>query len=107
MRQLCSEGRIELNATRVELLVDACTRHDKGQVDDDPTVGLCWDSDRLNLWRVGITPKARLLSTVPARNPALIREAASFHGLDYRWEDLFASYELLTIRDARIGQGSQ
>ena len=95
-RVLCSEGLLDLDDARLGPLVDACTRHDKGQVSDDPTIGACWDSDRLNLWRVGITPDPQLLSTAPARDPDLILEARSFHGLDYRWDDLFARYELLT-----------
>ena len=61
-------------------------------VSDDPTTGACWDADRLNLWRVGITPAARLLSTTEARDPDLIAEAASFHGRQYSWDDLFAGY---------------
>lgn len=93
-RLLCSEGHVDLDDARLGLLVDACTRHDKGEVSDDSTIGVCWDSDRPNLWRVGIIPDPTLLSSAPARDSALIDEAASFHGLDYRWDDLFAAYGL-------------
>ena len=82
-RELQAEGVLALDDERLAVLVDACTRHDKGYVSDDPTTGACWDADRLNLWRVGITPEARLLSTWPAREPELIDEARSFHGLSY------------------------
>ena len=92
---LCAEGVLDLDEERLTLLVDACTRHDKGYVSAHPTIGVCWDADRLNLSRVGITPVARLLSTAPAKEPCLISEAASFHGLDYRWDDLFAGYAAL------------
>jgi hypothetical protein len=37
-------------------------------VTDDPTVGACWDADRLDLPRVGVTVDPRLLSTAAARN---------------------------------------
>lgn len=83
---------LQLDADRLDLLVDACTRHDKGQVTDHPTIGVCWDADRLNLPRVGISPDPQLLSTSPARNPELMAEAVSYHGTAYRWEDLFAGY---------------
>ena len=35
----------------------------EGCVHADPTIGTCWDADRLDLWRVGITPHARFLRT--------------------------------------------
>ncbi len=95
--ELSSEGVLTLDDERLGVLVDACTRHDKGYVSDDPTTGACWDADRLNLWRVGITPEARLLSTSPAREPELIDEARLFHGLSYSWDDLFESFAQLAI----------
>lgn len=94
-QKLCAEGALTLSDERLDVLVDACTRHDKGYVSDDPTTGACWDADRLNLWRVGIAPEARLLSTRPAREPELIDEARSFHGLAYSWDDLFESFARL------------
>jgi uncharacterized protein len=89
---------LQLDEERLDRLVDACTRHDKGEVTDDPTIGLCWDADRLNLSRVGTTPDPRLLSTAAARDPGLIAEAASFHGRRYSWEDLFAGYAQVAAR---------
>ena len=91
-QELRAEGVLTLTDERLGTLVDACTRHDKGYVSDDPTTGACWDADRLNLWRVGITPEARLLSTWPAREPELIDEARSFHSLVYSWGDLFDGF---------------
>lgn len=48
------------------LFWDACVQHDMGQISDDPTIGVCWDADRLDLGRVGITPSARFMSTEAA-----------------------------------------
>ncbi|HXG72240.1 MAG TPA: hypothetical protein VNJ04_16640 [Gemmatimonadaceae bacterium] len=87
-----SKSAFHLNEERLEQLVDACTRHDKGQLADDPTIAVCWDADRLNLWRVGKTPDPRFLSTAAACDEDLIAEAASFHGRHYTWDDLFAAY---------------
>jgi len=35
-------------------------------------VGICWDADRLNLWRVGIEPDPAYLTTETARTPEAI-----------------------------------
>jgi uncharacterized protein len=87
-RSMCGRA-FDLEPERLELLADACTRHDKGATSSDPTVGVCWDADRLNLWRVGIVPDPRLLSTPGARRRELIEEARTFHGRQYDWPDLF------------------
>lgn len=97
-QELCGEGVLVLDAERLDVLVDACTRHDKGFVSDDPTTGACWDADRLNLWRVGIRPEAQLLSTRPAQEPVMIHGARSFHGLAYTWDDLFDGFAQLAQR---------
>jgi uncharacterized protein len=54
------------------LLGFACEEHTNGGVAPDPTVGACWDADRLNLWRVGIRPDPRLLTTGAARSEGRI-----------------------------------
>lgn len=51
----------------VVTLSHACALHADGLISDDPTVGVCWDADRLDLPRVGITPSPGLLSTTAAR----------------------------------------
>jgi uncharacterized protein len=53
--------------TNLSHLVYALTWHDKGQTITDPTVGACWDADRLELFRVGKVPRAKLLSTQAGR----------------------------------------
>jgi uncharacterized protein len=53
----------ELDDDRFELLAYACTWHTDRDRSDDPTVGTCWDADRLDLGRVGMIPNARLMST--------------------------------------------
>lgn len=57
-----------LTDSQFELLCDACDHHTDGQVTSDPTIGMCWDADRLDLWRVGISPTEKLLSTEAARD---------------------------------------
>jgi uncharacterized protein len=50
------------------VLCEACTYHADGQVSDDPTIGVCWDADRLDLPRVGIGIDRKYLSTAAARS---------------------------------------
>ncbi len=50
------------------LLCEACEGHTDGSTHADPTIGACWDADRLDLWRVGTTPVANLLCTDAARD---------------------------------------
>ncbi|MBB6099907.1 uncharacterized protein HNR42_003367 [Deinobacterium chartae] len=64
-----------LSEARLRLLTYACDHHTDGEISDDPTIGTCWDADRLELPRVGIVPDPRLLSTEAARDPDTIRWA--------------------------------
>jgi uncharacterized protein len=63
---------LPLEPSQLELLTAACDGHTEGFISDDPTVGACWDADRLDLPRVGIQPEARLLSTAAARARAAL-----------------------------------
>ncbi|MEJ2207064.1 MAG: HD domain-containing protein [Gemmatimonadota bacterium] len=61
-----------LTEGQLDLLCEACTHHTDGRVHADPTIGVCWDADRLDLWRVGVRPSGDLLSTAAAREPAVL-----------------------------------
>lgn len=64
-------GRLfDLSDEHFTLLHDACTWHTHGQLSDDPTIGTCWDADRLDLGRVCIDPSPRFMSTAFAREIA-------------------------------------
>lgn len=73
---------------RVETLAVACELHTNGLTSDDPTIGACWDADRLNLWRVHIVPTAELLSTEAAREPRRMAESRAYPRGEYAWVDL-------------------
>lgn len=53
----------DLNASRLNLLCRAIRFHSSGSVVEDATVQTCWDSDRLDLGRVGVRPSAKYLSS--------------------------------------------
>jgi uncharacterized protein len=77
-RQLHEERVLEITASQLELLTYACHEHTNGLVSDDPTVGACWDADRLDLPRVGVVPLPELFSTDLARACSGSRPAASW-----------------------------
>lgn len=52
-----------LDDTQSGQLMYALEWHDKGFTDPCPTVGVCWDADRLDLCRVGIVPSPEFMST--------------------------------------------
>lgn len=58
---------VHLDDTRFELLYEACRLHTDGHTEADPTLQACWDADRLDLGRVGITPMPHRLCTDAAR----------------------------------------
>ncbi|MDP1603745.1 MAG: hypothetical protein Q8M03_10825, partial [Legionella sp.] len=62
----------DLDAGGLALLGAACTGHTRGETVAEITVATCWDADRLDLARVGTTPRPERLCTDVARDPALI-----------------------------------
>ena len=58
---------LELSDDQYRLLVAACEQHARGHVSLDPTIGCCWDADRLDLPRVGKTLDLRFFSTAAGR----------------------------------------
>ncbi len=57
------------------LLLRACSGHTHERTHPDITIQTCWDADRLDLGRVGITPHPSRLCTEVARRPKTIRWA--------------------------------
>lgn len=72
---------VHLDDARFELLHEACRLHTDGLTESDPTIQACWDSDRLDLGRVGILPKEKRLCTDAAREllPWAHRRATRHH----------------------------
>jgi len=62
----------ELDDEAFALLIQACDLHTEGYLDGDLTLRACWDADRLDLGRVGITPRPEKLCTQEAREATLL-----------------------------------
>jgi uncharacterized protein len=84
----------ELEDAEMGLLAFACEEHTNGGVGSDPTVGVCWDADRLNLWRVGIRPNPQFLSTEAARSEERIAWARDLQQEHFAWKDLNRAFGL-------------
>ena len=66
-----------LNDGQIRLLKEACALHTKCHKTGNPTIDACFDSDRLDLSRVGITPDPNKMATKKG-----IEKARAFN--DYR-----------------------
>ncbi len=72
----------EVTDHEFHLLQKACAGHTTERTHPDITIQTCWDSDRLDLGRVGVAPEPSLLCTDAARQGEILRWAdgrASFH----------------------------
>lgn len=77
--------QLDLAPARLDLLVEAITHHTGGQVSGDPTIGACWDADRLDLVRIGFALDPDRLSTASARAVELQDAAARLWDRDRRY----------------------
>ncbi len=87
---------VSLAPDQLETLTYACYEHDKGKVSDDPTIGLCWDADRLNLWRVGIIPKRKYLSSEIAKQWTMRFKTLHIQAQSFTWQELIQQYIALS-----------
>ena len=66
---------LKIDDLETELLIEACEYHSDGYIEGDITVQTCWDSDRLDLGRVGIYPSPKRLCTEAAKKSDVIKAA--------------------------------
>ena len=69
---LRSTHLLSLTDEQFELLSVACSLHTKALTHENITVQTCFDSDRLDLGRVGETPDPKLLCTEAAKTEKMI-----------------------------------
>lgn len=67
---------LTLDDNRFDLLYYACSYHTAGETEGDITVKTCWDSDRLDLYRVKIKTDPDRLCTEYAKKPEIMAWAA-------------------------------
>lgn len=72
----------DLDDHAFSLLYRACEGHTHERDHPDATIQTCWDSDRLDLGRVGITPHPSRLCTEVAKRPETIKWADGRASMD-------------------------
>ena len=86
---------VHLDDDRFEILFEACRSHTSGLTTKDVTIQTCWDADRLDLGRVGITPLPHRLGSDHARQ--MIEWAHSRATVDYEPTEVLRKWRMLEI----------
>jgi uncharacterized protein len=73
----------------LDLLDTACAGHTDGETSDNPTIGACWDADRLDLCRLGRQVDPRAMSTAPGRTVSVQERAAALLAATPGWQAIF------------------
>lgn len=74
IENLQKQGELSLNEKELKQLTTACQFHLHPEAqNDDLTIQICWDADRLDLYRVGIIPRKEFLNTEQAKRWLLTR----------------------------------
>jgi len=58
----------EISDDQFNNFYNACGLHTRQIHTSDVTMGVCWDSDRLDLGRIGMQPSAKFMNTTIAKN---------------------------------------
>ena len=81
---MAAEGEVAVVSEILERVTFACETHTEAGPTSDPIVGVCYDADRLNLWREGIRPLPKYLST--AAGKGMIEACRELHWTLLTWK---------------------
>lgn len=71
VKECWESGKLDFIETlQYNKLYEACYYHNSGTISQDATIGACYDADRIELLRCGITPKPVLMSTLIGKRMA-------------------------------------
>ena len=76
-----------LTPDQLHLLRRACATHTHGITSDDPTIGVCWDADRLDISRFGYSIDVKRISN-SSLDFAEIADQVDLLEKDESWADL-------------------
>jgi uncharacterized protein len=80
---------IGLPDDRLDLLYAACAGHPDGSTTKDPTIGACWDADRLDLYRFEQGVTSGTWSTSPGRTSQVHERAMALVAAPPEWASIF------------------
>ena len=64
-KECFEKGLLEITQEQFDQLYHACFYHTKEHQTDDPTINTCYDADRLDLGRVGMSLNPKKMATAP------------------------------------------
>lgn len=98
---------IDVSFDQHNAVIEACRTHTKAGPTVDPRIGVCYDADRLNLWRCHIKPKPCFLSTEGGKQRALHCTTQDLHETVLTWDRVLDLYfaEVPQIATTRIALG--
>jgi uncharacterized protein len=96
LERLRADGTLTLADERAEVLSEALHDHTNGTLSADPTIGTCWDADRLLIGRVGIVPDPRFCSTPEGRRRAVAGDLPDLVG-PATWGEVAARLNVLGV----------
>ncbi|MBT6300864.1 MAG: HD domain-containing protein [Candidatus Jacksonbacteria bacterium] len=80
-QELYSQGFLSVTDKQLDKLAFACLHHSDGFItSDDITIQACWDSDRLDLWRINMIPDPAYLQTAIGKMETTIDFAKKLNG---------------------------
>jgi len=91
LERLCADDWLRLDGRQQTILFEALADHPHGRTTVEPTIGCCWDADRLDLGRCGIMPDPALLST-PAGRAHVEQMFERGRVVPPSWRELWAAY---------------
>lgn len=78
------KDRVNLTEEEIEKVIEACSGHTDEMHHEDLDIGTCWDSDRLDLYRVGIYPEPEYLNN----EYAMQEEVIEMRSERAEWEEM-------------------
>ena len=83
--EMYQQGLLPISEAMLSKLVHACNTHTEAPATYDPHAGVCYDADRLNLWRVGIEPHQKYISTDAGLQSCHAQDTNGLHHAPMDW----------------------
>lgn len=83
--EMYERGLLPISQEMLSKLVYACNNHTSSPATYDPHAGVCYDADRLNLWRVGTQPHKNYISTEAGLHSCKMQDTNGLHHAPLNW----------------------
>lgn len=88
MTRFYRAGLIPITLPQYEAALLACQTHTEAAPTKRAVLGVCYDADRLNLWRVCVRPEPAYLSTKAGKEMARTNATQNLHVTPCTWRDV-------------------